>query len=292
MLTLVLVAVTVALAYRGWSFYKLSLEDRPEHAEFRKLRPSGVIGNGYGWVAAMLIVMNLSYLIRRRFGGARLGSMRVWLDLHVFTGLLAASLVSFHSAFQLRTPIATASAASLLVVVLTGLIGRFLFALAPAGERERLRAALDAVATEFPQVAEAHAGEASAPFRVSTAGATAPDLRAQLAEAIGEKPGPVVPANASLMRSLFSIPSWRRAGKVRRDVIALLLPPRREQTSAQRKVTKELMLAAAAEARASGVSALLRTWRAIHRFFALLMLAAVLLHAGVAWYYGYRWIFA
>ena len=30
----------------------------------------------------------------------------------------------------------------------------------------------------------------------------------------------------------------------------------------------------------------------LHRFFALLMLAAVLLHAGVAWYYGYRWIFA
>ena len=41
----------------------------------------------------------------------------------------------------------------------------------------------------------------------------------------------------------------------------------------------------------SGMAALLRSWRGLHRFFALLMLAAVLLHAGVAWYYGYRWIF-
>ena len=39
------------------------------------------------------------------------------------------------------------------------------------------------------------------------------------------------------------------------------------------------------------LTALLRSWRGLHRFFALLMLASVLLHAGVAWHYGYRWIF-
>src|SRR5512143_2511920 len=110
-LSLLLIAISMGLAYRGYSFYKLSLEDRVEHPDFRTLRPSGMIGNGYGWVAALLVVLNLSYLIRRRFGGAKLGSMRVWLDLHVFTGMLAAVLVSFHSAFQLRTPIATASTA-------------------------------------------------------------------------------------------------------------------------------------------------------------------------------------
>ncbi len=267
LLALVLVAITVGLAYRGWSFYRLSLEDRPEHAEFRRLRPSGVIGNGYGWVAAMLIVMNLSYLIRRRFGGSRLGSMRVWLDIHVFTGLIAASLVSFHSAFQLRTPIATASTVSLGLVVLTGLVGRFLFALAPAGERERLRAALDAIERELP------------------------GQRTELADAIQSQPGPVVPANASLLRSVLAIPAWRRASKTRRTMIFAILSPRSEMSPALRKVSAELSRAASAEARASGVSALLRSWRAIHRFFALLMLTAVVLHAGVAWYYGYRWIF-
>lgn len=261
LLGLVLVAVTVGLAYRGWSFYKLSLEDRPEHAEFRRLRPSGVIGNGYGWVAAMLIVLNLSYLIRRRFGGARLGSMRAWLDVHVFTGLLAASLVSFHSAFQLRTPIATASTASLALVVVTGLVGRFLYALAPAGERERLRAALDAMP---------------------------PAQRTELADAIQSQPGPNVPANASLLRSIFAIPAWRRASRTRRAMIVEILGT---HGGADRKTTAELVRAASAEARASGVSALLRSWRGIHRFFALLMLTAVVLHAGVAWYYGYRWIF-
>src|SRR5262245_15020415 len=116
-MSLILVSITVGLAYRGWSYYRLSLEDRSQHPEFRLLKPSGLYGNAYGWVAAMLVVLNLSYLIRRRFGSARFGSMKTWLDVHVFTGLTAASLVSFHSAFQLRTPIASVSAASLGTVV-------------------------------------------------------------------------------------------------------------------------------------------------------------------------------
>jgi hypothetical protein len=267
-LGLLLVAATIGMAHRGWSFYLLSLEDRVEHPDFRALRPSGVIGNGYGWVAAMLVVLNLSYLIRRRFGGARLGSMRVWLDVHVVTGLLAASLVTFHSAFQLRTPIATISAASLGLVVLTGLIGRFMYALDPSGDRGRLRDAFDAVE------------------------ASAPGCRAGLGEALARLPAPEVPANASLLRSLLAIGSWRRAARARRGAMAELLPSRRSMTTAQRRAVRELYLASDADTRASGMSALLRSWRGLHRFFALLMLASVLLHGGVAWYYGYRWIFA
>ncbi|MFT3693694.1 MAG: hypothetical protein QM831_11175 [Kofleriaceae bacterium] len=261
-LGLILVAITAALLYRGYSFYKLSLEERVEHPDFRKLRPSGMVGNGYGWVAALLIVLNLSYLIRRRFGGV--GSMRVWLDIHVFTGLLATVLVSFHSAFQLRTPIATASTASLALVVFTGLIGRFLYALTPTSGRERLRDALDAVER------------------------IAPGARDALADVIATIPGPVLPANASLARSLFAIPQWRRASNQRRRAIRNLAPSDRSA----RPVVKTLERAAAAEARASGTAALLRSWRALHRLFALAMLAAVLLHGGVAWYYGYRWIFS
>jgi hypothetical protein len=60
---------------------------------------------------------------------------------------------------------------------------------------------------------------------------------------------------------------------------------------ALRRAVGELYEASAADARASGVAALLRSWRALHRFFALLMLSAVLLHGGIAWYYGYRWVF-
>jgi len=266
-LGVVLLAVTVGMAYRGWSYYRLPLEDRVEHPDFRSLRPSGVIGNGYGWVAAMLVVLNLSYLVRRRFGSARFGSMKTWLDVHVFTGLLAASLVSFHSAFQLRTPIASVSAISLGTVVLTGLLGRFLYALGPGGVRERLAAALDDVESLMP------------------------NTRVAVQEGIASRPGPAVPANASLVRSLWAIPAWLRATRFRHQVLDVILPARKTMSRDQKRAVKELYAAVAADARASGVTALLRSWRGLHRFFALMMLAAVFLHAGVAWYYGYRWIF-
>ena len=50
----VVVVAAVVMARRGWSFYGLSLEDRVEHPDFRKLRPSGIIGMGYGFVAATI----------------------------------------------------------------------------------------------------------------------------------------------------------------------------------------------------------------------------------------------
>lgn len=257
--------LAVVLLVRGWSFYKLSLEDRVEHPDYRTLRPSGVVGNGYGWVAALLVVLNLMYLVRRRLAATRLGSMRVWLDIHVFTGLVAATLVTFHSAFQLRTPIATLSAASLGVVVVTGLVGRFLYALTPAADKQRLREAIEDLEEQWP------------------------GHRDELTTAIAALPGPVVPANASLSRSLVAVPRWRRAGRARREALALILP--RDGSSEQRKAARRVVSAAAAEAGSSGKAALLRSWRGLHRFFALLMLAAVLLHAGIAWHYGYRWIF-
>jgi fumarate reductase subunit D len=36
---------------------------------------------------------------------------------------------------------------------------------------------------------------------------------------------------------------------------------------------------------------LLRLWRSLHRIMAILMVLSVAIHIGVAWFYGYRWIF-
>jgi hypothetical protein len=265
-LALVVIATTVILAARGWSFYWMSVQDRPEHPDFRTLRPSGMLGNGYGWIAALLIILNLAYLVRRRMGGTRWGSMAVWLDVHVFTGLMIASLVSFHSAFQLRTPIATTSTLSLAMVVLTGVLGRLLHFLAPASTQQRLTAAIDAFEVEFP------------------------GMREDLVAAMAKRPGPKVAANANLLTAIASIPGWRAAAKSRRIALSMMMPHR--MTPALKRAEKTLYRTSAADARAQGVSALLRTWRGLHRFFALLMIIAVLLHALVAWHYGYRWIFA
>jgi len=37
--------------------------------------------------------------------------------------------------------------------------------------------------------------------------------------------------------------------------------------------------------------AVLRSWRGLHRFMAILLVLSVSVHIGVAWYFGFRWIF-
>ena len=262
-----LLALAGVLLHRGGSFYVLSIEERVVHADYRVLRPSGRLGHAYGFAALALVIANLAYLVRRHLASARLGPMRVWLDLHVFTGLSAALLVVFHSAFQLRSPIVKASAASVAMVVLTGLVGRFLHTLTRSDDEVRLRLALEAMHS------------------------VRPELHEPMATALRALPAPPIAANASLLKSVMAIPQWRRVARARRQALQMLAPPRRELDAPTRQALRLIVAASDAEARGPGMNALVRSWRGLHRFFALLMLATVGLHVGVAWHYGYRWWF-
>jgi hypothetical protein len=60
-----------------------------------------------------------------------IGSIRHWLTFHMFVGFMAPLVIAFHAAFQSNNGLATSTAASLTIVVLTGMIGRFLYGLVP-----------------------------------------------------------------------------------------------------------------------------------------------------------------
>lgn len=272
-LAALVISLGVLLAYRGWSFYVLGLHERPDHPDYKLLRPSGLLGNGYGFAASVLIVTNLLYLARRRIPRFRLGSMRFWLDLHVFTGLSAAMLVGFHSAFQLRSPLATITAASLAVVVLTGIIGRLFYALVPENGGHELAMAVEAV------------------------GGVAPRVRAELDLVFHALPAPRLRANASLIRCLAVLPSWRRVRLQRKRAVRAAFAPALQYTRdrrtrrALRSLRRWVQSASRREVRGVAGASLLRSWRSLHRLFAITMLVAVGVHVGVAWHFGYRWIF-
>jgi hypothetical protein len=149
--------------------------------------------------------------------------------------------------------------------VVTGLIGRFLHALVPMDARERLALAIEAIERDLP------------------------DMREDLHTTIAKRPGPALPANASFARSLAAIPAWRRAARDRVIALEMLMPRREMLTPTMRRAWKELFRVAAADARFAGMTALLRSWRGLHRFFALLMIASVVLHVSLAGKWGYWW---
>jgi hypothetical protein len=263
---------SVALLLRGWDFYRLSVGERVDHVDFRTLGPGSNLGHGYGIAGTALILTNLLYLVRRRFARLSVGSLRAWLDVHVFTGLFGGMLVLFHSAFQVRSSVAMVTVGSLLVVIVTGLLGRYLYSLSPKPDRDRLARvlhALDAVGPGMGQMLEQ---------RLALIATTPP------------------PSRPSLLAVLARLPSWRRELRQRRAII--------DQTVAQyaQYFGPELQLMSrplaectrfySAEVRAAAAGALLKSWRGVHRFAALLMLLLVAMHIGVAWYYGFVWIFS
>jgi hypothetical protein len=268
-----LAALIGLLSYRGAEFYRLDLESRVEHAEFRKLSPGAPLGHGYGVTGTLMIFTNLLYLLRRRFARWRLGSMRRWLDVHVFTGLFGSALVVFHSAFQLRSQIASLTAWALALVVLSGIVGRYFYALA-------LHRRALGLTEELALIELFDAGRCQ-----------------QLMEAMRALPDPPAPTRATLAASVATIPAWLRAERARRGVVRRLLGPLHERELASderrylRAASRRIERAVCEPVRHVAGASLLRTWRGLHRFMALLMVVSVSVHITVAWVLGYRWIF-
>jgi thioredoxin reductase/Pyruvate/2-oxoacid:ferredoxin oxidoreductase delta subunit/uncharacterized integral membrane protein len=133
LLWLVGLGVLGALWLRGADYYRLALtadDARFDHARHEALRASGDEGHLLGIAAGLLILVNLAYLLRRhvRFFQRR-GSLRAWMLAHVFTGLLSFGLVLLHATFHAGNVFHWLAVGSLGLLVLTGILGRLIYAL-------------------------------------------------------------------------------------------------------------------------------------------------------------------
>ena len=261
-----------ALLIRGWQFYALSVGDRVDHADFRVLGPSGSLGQGYGSAGTGLIFTNLLYLVRRRFARLSVGSLRTWLDVHAFAGLFGGMLVVFHSAFQARSTISVITLGSLLAVIGTGVVGRFLHSLAPQPDLELLARQLQLL------------------DRVG------PGMGKILKDRVTGVPGAVPPGRCSLWSVLSALPSFWHEAALRRAMIQHIVGfYAQHDAAAVARLAGPIAVCSRlfrAEVRARAAAALLRSWRSVHRLSALLMLLLVIMHIAIAWYYGFIWAVA
>lgn len=274
-LTLViLVGLGAYLLWRGHGYYSASLDARFDHPEARELRAAGTIGHGYGIVGTVLILTNLLYLVRRRFARFSFGSLKRWLDVHVIAGLSGALLVAFHSTFELRTTIAATTAGSLAILVGTGIVGLYMYRLLPKPGLLPFQTRL----TEVEKVV--------------------PGFARRVREAVGAVHCTALPPNASLFRTLITVPRWTLEARSRRHAVgsaakrdATIRALRKEERGLIRNLVNELADLAAQEVDSNAAAALMRSWRSLHGFMAILMVLSVTVHVAVAWFYGYRWIF-
>jgi hypothetical protein len=115
-------------------------------------RPGDGVGYWLGVAGGVLLLLLLSYPLRKRFRAARnWGRVKVWFLLHMVLGIGAPLLILLHSTFRVGSLNAGVALASMIIVALSGVVGRFLRAGVQRGlrgeqvslEELRVRAGLD-----------------------------------------------------------------------------------------------------------------------------------------------------
>ena len=280
-LALVGVAILVFLAVAGGRYYLL-----PDFLRYRSplhdlMKPSGSWGHGIGILATCVMLLNFVYPIRKRARWLkRRGSIAPWLRFHVFVGTLTPPVILFHSAFRWGNPLATATYVSLVIVVVTGLVGRFIYGLfrvdaedgkRAAALRAHLRPMLAALAS-LPNI-EATPQRAAALARLSA-----------LAEAPGRLPGSLgalllrMPGEAwVLRRAIGRLEGWfvdRRAFPAFR---AQLLDLRRRDVKLHFH---------------QGWKRLMHGWRIFHVALSVVLLGLIGAHIWISLRIGFKWLWS
>jgi hypothetical protein len=90
--------------------------------------PASDIGYWLGVTGGSLMLLLLVYPLRKRFRAlACLGPLKHWFRLHLFGGILGPLVILFHATFHVGSFNAGIALASMLLVVASGIVGRYLY---------------------------------------------------------------------------------------------------------------------------------------------------------------------
>jgi hypothetical protein len=138
-------SVAILAGAGGWRYYRTPLAVRGYEATHALLRPSGPIGQTLGLVGGLMMLVPFLYMLRKRVKSASWpGSMKTWLEVHLFCGIAGPVLVTFHTSFKFNGIVAVAYW-SMVGVAVSGFVGRYLYVRIPRSLRgtELSRADLD-----------------------------------------------------------------------------------------------------------------------------------------------------
>ena len=280
-------AVVLVIAGYGLNYYMLSAAQRPFSPKHQILRPSGTIGIKLGMLGVLMFFLIYLYPLRKKWGWlGRMGNSRHWLDFHVVLGATAPIIIAFHSSFKFGN-IAGMAFFSMLMVTLSGFVGRYLYAHIPRG-----LSAAELSMKEIQEKEEAlrkELAEQRATFGFSV-------------DALYELPSPAEIAKTPLIASLLSMFLL----DIKRPFRASLLRLRQAGFGAwvfsgfglfstrDQKLERTIMLLQKQSSLSQSIAFLSRTqrifqlWHVIHRPFSYAFAILAILHIGIALFMGYR----
>jgi len=280
-------AFILVIASYGMNYYTLSASQRPFSPKHQILRPSGAIGVKLGMVGVLMFFLIYLYPLRKKWGWlGRVGNSRHWLDFHIVLGTAAPVIIAFHASFKFGN-IAGMAFYSMLMVTLSGFVGRYLYSHIP-----RSLSAAELSMKEIQEKEEAlrkELAEQKATFGFSV-------------DALAELPSPAQLAKTPLIASLLSM----FVLDIKRPFRTSLL--RLQQagfgswvfsgfglfSTRNLKLERAILLAQKQASLSQSIAFLSRTqrifqlWHVIHRPFSYAFAILAILHICLALSMGYR----
>lgn len=277
-LVLIVLSTLILLINYGYSYYRVSLEERYFHPTNEALKPSGILGHGFGIIGSLFMILGVSlYMLRKRFRVFhRIGILKHWLEFHIFLCTLGPILVLFHTSFKFGGIVAI-SFWSMVAVFLSGVIGRFIYLQIPR--------TIEGRELDLSEVQELK-GELSQNLIESL------QLDASSKKIIEES----ISAKAQILRGGLFSGYFRKMREDRKSLGVVRAVLKKNNVSKEQKkqvialVKSELSLNRRIE-RLTTMQNLFKYWHVAHLPFALVMLIIMIIHVGVTIVFGYKWIF-
>jgi len=261
----------------GGSYYTTDLQNRFFHEQNELLKPSGIYGHGMGVLGSAIIIIGVfGYMIRKRWRiFIRLGVLKYWLEFHIFLCSLGPVLILFHTALKFGGIVAI-SFWSMLAVVISGIIGRFIYIQIPRTIEGR-----ELSLSEINNLRNEVEFDLHNRFKIDQ----------EILNSIKNKLNLRIDvSNRSFISGIFYRLSTEK--KILREIKALLNSQnlnRKSRAKVLKLFKSELILNRRIEW-LSTMQNLLRYWHVLHLPFALIMLIIMIIHVGIALTFGYKWI--
>jgi hypothetical protein len=274
------ISVTILFAINGYNYYTTPLEERFFSPDHILLKPSGAIGHGLGIIGTLMMIVGVGvYMIRKRYKRFfNLGYLKYWLEFHIFLCSVGPVLVLYHTAFKFGG-LVSVSFWSMVLVVLSGVVGRFIYLQIPRTIEGR-----ELSVQELIEIKEKLAIKVRSVLSEDTFTLTEFE---RISSADRYKSFKLSTAIGYLHRDFFDIKKVMR-----------LFNKRMKLLGTNKIERKELMKAAKSELTMARRIAFLRTsqklfqlWHVFHLPFAIAMFVIMIIHVAVTIVFGYKWIF-
>jgi len=277
-LTSIWLLVAIVSLAAGLEYYTLPLHDRAYSDLHELYKPSGFIGHGMGIIGSLMMIVGVAmYSVRKRVRRfEQSGQLRNWLTIHIFLCTLGPWLVLLHTAFRFGGVISIAFW-SMIAVVLSGIFGRYIYVRIPKATDGQFLSESALLARQKHLLHSIKEYHNVADSRVS--------------EFVRETAGPQI-GDGWMSRLLAAI---KRDLSISTRRKALLLMARSDgMADAESIVFVRRVMDYQNLVQQTSVSGVFQRlfgyWHVFHLPLALIMLAIMLLHIGVAFTFGYFWI--